>query len=40
LDEKVRRLSSHGMIERVGSVIRLTPAKLSVSNEVLVELLR
>jgi oxygen-independent coproporphyrinogen-3 oxidase len=40
LHDKVGRLASHGMIEREGSVIRLAPAKLSVSNEVLVELLR
>ena len=40
LEEKVRRLASNGMIERLGDVIRLTAGKLSVSNEVLVELLR
>lgn len=40
LNEKVGRLASHGMIERVGDLVRLAPAKLSVSNEVLVELLR
>jgi len=40
LNEKVGRLASNGMIERDGNVLRLAPAKLSVSNEVLVELLR
>jgi oxygen-independent coproporphyrinogen III oxidase len=40
LNDKVGRLESHGMIERVGDFVRLAPAKLSVSNEVLVELLR
>jgi len=40
LNEKIGRLASHGMIERVGDLIRLAPAKLSVSTEVLVELLR
>jgi len=40
LNEKIGRLASHGMIERVGDLVRLAPAKLSVSNEVLVELLR
>jgi oxygen-independent coproporphyrinogen-3 oxidase len=40
LKEKVGRLASSGMVERQGDVLRLAPAKLSVSNEVLVELLR
>jgi len=40
LNEKIGWLTSQGMIERVGDLIRLAPAKLSVSNEVLVELLR
>jgi oxygen-independent coproporphyrinogen-3 oxidase len=40
LKEKVGRLASSGMVERRGDVLRLAPAKLSVSNEVLVELLR
>jgi len=40
LREKVGRLTSHGMVERRGDILRLAPAKLSVSNEVLVELLR
>ncbi len=33
-------LASAGLIEREGSVVRLAPARLSVSNEVFVELLR
>jgi oxygen-independent coproporphyrinogen-3 oxidase len=37
---KVRRLASHGMVEHQGDVLRLAPAKLNVSNEILVELLR
>ena len=40
LEEKISRLASNGMVEREGDVLRLAPAKLSVSNEVLVELLR
>jgi putative oxygen-independent coproporphyrinogen III oxidase len=40
LREKVGRLASHGMVERHGDVLRLAPAKLHVSNEILVELLR
>jgi len=40
LAEKVNRLASNGMVERCGDVLRLAPAKLSISNEVLVELLR
>jgi len=40
LKEKIGRLASNGMVERQGGVVRLAPAKLSVSNEVLVELLR
>lgn len=40
LAEKVGRLASIGMVERLGDVVRLAPAKLSVSNEVFVELLR
>jgi len=34
------RLASAGMVERDGSFVRLAPAKLSVSNEVFVELMR
>jgi len=40
LGEKISRLASGGMIEREGNLVRLSPAKLSASNEVLVELLR
>jgi len=39
LGDKVGRLASSGMLERDGDLVRLSPAKLSVSNEVLVELL-
>jgi oxygen-independent coproporphyrinogen III oxidase len=38
--EKIERLATNGMVERDGDFLRLAPAKLSVSNEVLVELLR
>jgi putative oxygen-independent coproporphyrinogen III oxidase len=40
LQEKISRLASIGVVEREGDVLRLAPARLSVSNEVLVELLR
>ena len=40
LQQKVGRLASMGMVEHQGDVLRLAPAKLSVSNEILVELLR
>jgi oxygen-independent coproporphyrinogen-3 oxidase len=40
LKEKVERLKSIGMVERCGDILRLAPAKLSISNEVFVELLR
>jgi oxygen-independent coproporphyrinogen III oxidase len=40
LKEKVERLKSNGMVERYGDILRLAPAKLSISNEVFVELLR
>jgi oxygen-independent coproporphyrinogen III oxidase len=33
-------LASAGLVERQGSVVRLAPARLSVSNEVFVELMR
>lgn len=39
LKEKVGRLASSGMVEKEGDVLRLAPAKLNVSNEILVELL-
>jgi oxygen-independent coproporphyrinogen-3 oxidase len=40
LEEKIGRLASAGMIEREGELVRLATGKLSVSNEVIVELLR
>ena len=40
LREKVGRLASSGMVECEGDCIRLAARKLSVSNEVLLELLR
>jgi oxygen-independent coproporphyrinogen III oxidase len=39
LGQKVDRLSRQGMVEQLGDVLRLTPEKLNVSNEILVELL-
>jgi len=40
LEEKVGWLASAGMIEREGELVRLAAGKLSISNEVIVELLR
>jgi oxygen-independent coproporphyrinogen III oxidase len=40
LQHKIGRFVSNGIIERVGSLVRLAPGKLSISTEVLVELLR
>ncbi|MGB8322809.1 MAG: radical SAM family heme chaperone HemW [Candidatus Acidiferrum sp.] len=40
LADRVSRLSSAGMVECEGDVVRLVPGKLSISNEVIVELLR
>ena len=40
LQDKVSRLASSGMVEQEGDIVRLAPAKLNVSNEILVELLR
>jgi oxygen-independent coproporphyrinogen III oxidase len=40
LQDKIGRLASCGMVEKRGDNLRLAPARLSVSNEVLVELLR
>jgi putative oxygen-independent coproporphyrinogen III oxidase len=40
LGDKVSHLASNGMVEREGNILRLAPAKLSISNEALVELLR
>ena len=39
LSEKLSSLQSAGLIEREGSIVRLAPKKLSISNEVFVELL-
>jgi oxygen-independent coproporphyrinogen-3 oxidase len=40
LEEKIGRLASAGMIELEGELVRLAAGKLSISNEVIVELLR
>ena len=40
VDDRFKSLESSGLIERAGSIVRLTPAHLSISNEVFVELLR
>lgn len=40
LAKKFDPLASAGLIERDGDVVRLAPARLSISNEVFVELLR
>ena len=40
LQAKVDCLSSAGMLEREGEVVRIPAGKLSVSNEIFVELLR
>jgi oxygen-independent coproporphyrinogen III oxidase len=40
VEDRFQSLESAGLIERAGSVVRLTPAHLSISNEVFVELLR
>ncbi len=40
LGKRFEGLASAGLIEREGSVVRLAPARLSVSNEVFVALLR
>jgi len=40
LEEKIIRLASNGMVERQGGMLRLAADKLSISNEVIVELLR
>ncbi len=40
LGAKIDPLASAGLVKRDGNVVRLTPEKLSVSNEVFVELLR
>ncbi len=40
LDSRFARLSSAGLIEREGSLVRLAPGRVSVSNEVFVELMK
>jgi oxygen-independent coproporphyrinogen-3 oxidase len=40
LNDRFISLESAGLIERSGNVVRLAPARLSVSNEVFVELMR
>jgi oxygen-independent coproporphyrinogen III oxidase len=37
---RFERLASAGLVERQGSIVRLAPEKLSVSNEVFVELMK
>jgi oxygen-independent coproporphyrinogen-3 oxidase len=40
LGERFEGLQASGLVERNGEIVRLAPAKLSVSNEVFVELMR
>jgi oxygen-independent coproporphyrinogen-3 oxidase len=40
LGERFKGLQAAGLVERMGDVVRLAPARLSVSNEVFVELMR
>ncbi|HEX8798918.1 MAG TPA: radical SAM family heme chaperone HemW, partial [Terriglobales bacterium] len=40
LEEKLLHLASRGMVEREGNMLRLPADKLSVSNEIIVELVR
>ena len=40
LGERFERLQAAGLVKRDGEVVRLAPAKLSVSNEVFVELMK
>jgi oxygen-independent coproporphyrinogen-3 oxidase len=40
LDTKFGGLEAAGLIKREGEIVRLAPARLSVSNEVFVELMR
>ena len=39
LREGIKRLEAEGFVETVGSRVRLAPSRLTVSNEVFVELL-
>jgi len=40
LESRFTRLHQAGLVERYGSVVRLAPARLSISNEAFVELMR
>jgi hypothetical protein len=40
LGARIGPLESAGLVERDGNVLRLAPAKVSISNEVFVELMR
>jgi oxygen-independent coproporphyrinogen-3 oxidase len=40
LDSRFERLTSAGLIEREGSLVRLAPGRVGVSNEVFVELMK
>ncbi len=39
LQPKLKRLTSTGMLEQQGSVLRIAPSKLNISNEILADLL-
>jgi oxygen-independent coproporphyrinogen-3 oxidase len=39
LQPKLHRLTSTGMLEQQGDVLRIAPSKLNISNEILVDLL-
>jgi oxygen-independent coproporphyrinogen-3 oxidase len=40
LESRFERLTSAGLVEREGSLVRLAPGRVSVSNEVFVELMK
>jgi oxygen-independent coproporphyrinogen III oxidase len=40
VSDRFTSLEAVGLIERAGSVVRLAPERLSISNEVFVELMR
>jgi len=40
LGARIGPLESAGLVERDGNVLRLAPGKVSISNEVFVELMR